>query len=114
MTREQIDCFNSLLNDSEFKGKKQLRHLLWLNTTKPKYEMGDCFLVDSPGEKIFGRPVEKFHAKVVKISSWRDEEEYQYELTGMVKCKDKQITTNFYCRESDLRHRCEDSVTIIE
>lgn len=41
MNTTQIEVFKELLNDKNFKGKEDLKHLLWLNTTKPKLNAGD-------------------------------------------------------------------------
>ena len=48
MTKSQIKIFEELLASEDFKGKKQLKHLLWLNTAAPKFKIGDCFIVTDP------------------------------------------------------------------
>lgn len=41
MNATQIQVLNELLIDKDFKGKAELKHLLWLNTTEPKFKVGD-------------------------------------------------------------------------
>lgn len=45
MNAAQIKVMEELLNDKDFRGKEDLKHLLWLNTTKPKFEVGDTVKV---------------------------------------------------------------------
>ena len=91
MTKAQINTFNKLLADPSFKGKKQLRHLLWLNTTKPKFDIGECFKVSDPGHRLFGYPVKDFNAKITEIKTWKDEEEYFYSLEFEAECNGKSV-----------------------
>lgn len=102
MTNEQIKVFEELLADETFKGKQQLKHLLWLNTSKPQLDVGDCFIVSDRGHKIYGHHVSNFKAKVVRIYSWKDSEEWQYELSMDVECEGKTTTSMVYKTETEL------------
>lgn len=115
MTKQQIKVFEDLLKDKDFQGKKALKHLLWLNTSTPKFKPGDCFIVSDPGHSIGGFPVRNFRAKVVKISSWRDEEDWFYALEASVEINGKQTTVQVHKYESDLQRaeRCEDNVNVL-
>lgn len=113
MTNKQIKVLEELLQDEGFKGKKMLRHLLWRNTTEPKYKKGDCFLVSDPGHRIYGHPVKNFKAKVLSASSFINEEEYQYELEMVVQCDGEEYTTKAYKYESELTVKCQGNVTVI-
>lgn len=113
MTKAQVKVFEELLKDPKFAGKKQLKHLLWRNTTEPKYKKGDCFLVSDPGHRIYGHPVRNFKGKVLSTSSFINEEEYRYELELVVQCDGKEYTTKAYKYESELTVRCDGNVTVI-
>jgi len=115
MTKQQIKVFEELLKDKDFNGKKSLKHLLWLNTSKPKFKIGDCFIVSDPGHRVFNFPVKDFKAKIVKISSWRDEEEWFYTLEASVEYNGKQITTNVNKYENVLwqSKNCDDNVNVL-
>lgn len=114
MTKQQIKVFEELLKDKDFKGKKALKHLLWLNTSTPKFKIGDCFIVSDPGHSIGVYPVKDFRAKVIEISAWKDVEDWFYKLEASVTINGKQITTNIYKYECDLERaaRCEDNVNV--
>ena len=115
MTKQQIKVFEELLKDKDFKGKKALKHLLWLNTSKPKFKVGDCFIVSDPGHRIGNFPVKDFKAKIIEISSWRDEEDWFYHLECFVEINGRQTTTNVHKYETDLDRaiRCEDNVNVL-
>lgn len=116
MTKQQIKVFEDLLKDKSFVGKKSLKHLLWLNTSTPKYKEGDCFIVSDHGHSVFGVPVKNFRAKIIRVSSWRDEEDWFYTLEASVERNGKQITTTISKYESDLNRAktCEDNVNVLE
>ena len=68
MNKKQITVFKELLADPNFKGKKSLEHLLWLNTTEPKYKEGDCFKVTDHGHTIDRA---KIHSLVLHLKEQR-------------------------------------------
>lgn len=115
MTNEQIKVFNELLADDTFKGKPQLKHLLWLNTNKPKYKVGDCFVISDRGVKVFGYPVIDFKAKIDKVTAWKDKEEWYYHLTMYVVCGDKTLEVSAYKYENELlrAEQCSDNKNIL-
>lgn len=113
MTKSQIKVFEALLADPTFKGKKSLRHLLWLNTVKPKYGLGECFKVTDPGHRVYGHPVRNFNAKIIEIVSFRDYEEYRYKLEAEVECDGRKTLVNVYMDEADLRERCKGNLNIL-
>ena len=78
MTKTQLKVLNELLTDPTFKGKRQLGHLIWANTTEPKYNLGDCYLVSDLGRKIYGHVVEDFGGRIVEIIPDLLSEEYRY------------------------------------
>ena len=114
LTASQKKMFEKLLENDAFKGKDQLRHLLWLNTTIPKHSVGDCFLVSEPGHRVFGHPVRNFKGKIIGVHNFKTENVYRYTLEGIVKCGDRQTPVRYYSSESDLVHRCEDNITVVE
>lgn len=115
MKKEDIEVFNRLLEDDTFKGKQQLKHLLWLNTVKPQFKVGDCFIVTDGGHSIFGKPVKDFKAKVVKIASFPSQEEWYYHLVIEAEKKGKKIESYVYKYEFDLKQaeRADDNINIL-
>ena len=114
LTAEQKKVFEDLLEDDNFIGKKSLTHLLWLNTTKPKYKIGDCFLVTEPHHRVYGHPVKDFRGKITKITTYIHTEEYYYTFEGVVRCGDKETTVTYHSPESELKVRCEGNITIAD
>lgn len=112
MKKSQIKVFEELLQDESFRGKDSLKHLLWLNTAEQKFKIGDCFVVSDPGHKVFGYPVCNFKAKVTKIKSWRDTNEWFYCLEMKVSCGNGSTTAAVYKYESELLEleRCNDNI----
>lgn len=115
MTKTQIKVFEELLASEGFKGKKSLKHLLWLNTVEPKYKIGECFAVTDPGHSVYGYPVRNLKGKVTKVSSFRDFEEYQYEVELDVTTGDKHQLVNCYFGENKMNtfERCKDNVNVL-
>lgn len=115
MKKSQIKVFEELLQDKDFRGKKALRHLLWLNTVKPKFNEGDCFKVSDSGHRVYGYPVRDFNAKVISIGSFFNENEWRYELEAYVECDGKTTTTKVYKYESELirAKKCADNVNVL-
>ncbi len=111
MKDEHIKVFEQLLEDETFKGKKQLRHLLWLNTVAPKFKVGDCFEVSESGRKVYGYPIKNFSAKVIRVYSYTDHETWYYELESEVVCGGKKTTVTVFQPEDKLQKakRCENN-----
>lgn len=78
MTKTQLKVLNELLTDPTFRGKRQLGHLIWANTTEPKYSLGDCYRVSDVGRRINGHVVKDFGGKIVEIIPDLLSEEYRY------------------------------------
>lgn len=113
MNKKQITVFEELLADPNFRGKEQLKHLLWLNTTNPKFKAGECFKVTDPGHSFGGYPVKDFNAKIVKSYSFKTSNEWLYELEMDIELNGKHATSKAYKAESDLKIRCEDNKNIL-
>lgn len=115
MTNEQIKVFNDLLASDNFKGKQQLKHLLWLNTSQPKFKAGDFLVISDGGQYVYGYPVKNFKAKVIRAYTWKDQEEWQYELSMEVTCGDKTTEATAYKSENELlrAEQCADNKNVL-
>ena len=103
MNKKQIKVFEELLADPNFAGKKSLRHLLWLNTVKPKYDIGKFVKVTNYAHRIYGHQVIDFKAKVIKHNSYIHDNEWHYELEMEVTCNGKTKTFSEFAPESGLK-----------
>jgi hypothetical protein len=114
MNAKQIKVFEELLKDENFKGKKELNHILWLNTSTPKYKIGECFKVTDRSRRIYGVQIVNFKAKIIRTFSWRDEERHCYELEMECEVGGKHYATKIARYEDELTERCEDNVNVFD
>lgn len=112
MKKTQLNALQKMLEDENVKGKKLLERVLWLNTTEPKYKVGDCYEVSDRGHRVYGNPVKNFTAKIVEVRVNSIDRVYTYKLEAQVKCGEKETTTNIYKSESELKYcrKCKDKV----
>ncbi len=115
MTKEQIAVFEDLLKDPNFKGKKSLNHLLWLNTAPQKGKVGECFTCRADGRtKIYGNRVRLFNGKIKEISAFITGECWYYTLEVVFICGEKIYTTDMHISEDELVCKCGNNVTRFE
>ena len=115
LTKAERTALEKLLNDSQFKGKKWLRFLIWLNTTKPKYKNGECFKVSDPSHRLFGVQAINVNAKIVEVKSFMGEHEYIYTLEAHVVNKDgRELTTSMYAPERLLQVKVKNNENRID
>ena len=102
MNKKQVKVFNQLLEDENFKGKEQLEHLLWLNTSKPKYKVGDCVVIKNCSRNIFGYQVTELKGEVTDIFSYDQSNEWHYRVNAVVFCGSKPMKVIEYALESEI------------
>ena len=110
MKKSEMKVLQSLLEQDGIKGKKLLRGVLWLNTAKPKFKVGDKVKVTDMAMRICEQRVVNWNAKVTKIfMDWREQTiGYETEVTFTVNGATK--TTTVYSDEEGLkRSRSADS-----
>lgn len=110
MKKSEMKVLQNLLEQEGVKGKKLLRGVLWLNTAKPKFKVGDKVKVTDRAMRICEQRVVDWNAKVTKIyMDWR-EESIGYETEVMYTVNGISKTTTVYSREEKLkRSRSADS-----
>lgn len=117
MKKSQIKALEQLIADENVKGKNYLNYVLWLNTSQPKFKIGDCFKVTDRGHSICGYPIKNFNAKIIKIKPsafLRKDWDYTFEL--IVRHNGKEHIVTVYKLESDLmnQERCADNINILD
>lgn len=110
MTKNQLKVLNELMKDQQFKGKRLLKRIIWLNTVEPKYQIGECYKVTDTSRTILGERVVNFKAKIVEIKTMAYDEEYYYTLETTVIKGDKNYTTTLFATEHDLGMKAKDSI----
>lgn len=104
LTKAERTALEKLLNEDDFKGKDMLRHLIWRNTTQPKYKIGDCFKVTDRNRRFFGVPAVNVNGRIINIFTFKTEEVYHYELEVFVLNKDgRETTSSMFAAEEDLK-----------
>lgn len=103
LTKAERTALEKLLADESFKGKKDLRFLIWMNTTNPKFKKGECFKVTDRSRRFYGVPAVGINARITEIEVFRGYQEYRYTLEAHIVNKDGRDTTVFlFADESDL------------
>lgn len=110
MKKSEMKVLQALLEQDGIKGKKLLRGVLWLNTAKPKFKVGDKVKVTNRSMRICEQRVIDWNAKVTKVyMDWHEqsigyETEVSFTVNGITK------TTTVYSPEAELkRSRSADS-----
>lgn len=118
MNKRDIKILERMIADPDIKGKGSLRKVLWLNTVKPKYKVGDCYKVTDPGHRVYGVPIKDFRAKVERIEyRWDVSVQYGrvvYVMTAHVVNGDKEMDANIYMAEYSIGRKVKDNVNVIE
>lgn len=113
MTKQQIKTINELLVSPDFKGKKALRHLLWLNTATPKYNVGDCVYVTERATSVYGYRVINFKGKITKCFTFNTDEVFRYGIDIYCKCGDKETTAYVALDEDEIQKKAPDNINIL-
>ena len=114
MKKSEIKMLQALLEQEDFKGKKLLERVIWLNTTSAKYKVGDFVKFTDIGHRIYGVPVKDFKGRVKEVVSNSRDRTYAYELEIDVTAGDKHLTTNCYILESSISGKVRSNNNIIE
>lgn len=110
LTKAEKTALEKLLQDPDFRGKKALNHLIWMNTTKPKFRKGECFKVTDRAVSFFGVRAVNINARIEGVSVFRDCFEYRYTLVAHIVNKDgRETTSTMYANESDLVVRAKNN-----
>lgn len=103
MERKDINTLKRLVEEN-VKGKRLLERVIWLNTTKPKYEVGQLVIFSHSGRTINGSKVINWVGRVKEIIPNSEEKFYFYELTVKFKNKNGLIEETFgYGKEFELK-----------
>lgn len=114
MTKTELNTLQKLIEKEDTKGKKLLERVVWLNTTKPKYAIGDCYVVTDRGHYIYGVPVINMNAKILDIHSDSRNKLYHYDLElTILTDSGRQDTIKVYINENDIGKKVKDNINKI-
>ncbi len=80
MTKSELNSLQKLMEKEDIKGKKLLDQFIWLNTSKPKYEIDNYYEVTDIGHRIYGVPIENKKGKLIEIKHILSEKQYLYKF----------------------------------
>ena len=110
MKKSQIKVFEELLQDKDFVGKDQIKWLLWRNTSKPKYKVGEFYKASGRGQYVWGYPVKDFKARIKNVYCYKTEAAWYYEMDAVCICGDKKHVTTIFTAEYNIGRKCKDNV----
>ena len=114
MTNEQLNTLKELMQDADFKGKNTLGWLIWRNTYKPKYKVGDFVKTTDYSHRIYGHQVINHNAKVIAITFWQGDRQPHYELEAVYKIDGKEdYITKLYSLENTLGEKTNSNVNYL-
>lgn len=97
MTKSELNTLQKLMEKEDTKGKKLLDQFIWLNTSKPKYEIGNYYIITDIGHRIYGVPLENKKAKLIKIINMSPEKQYLYKFELEFETTDGRHLTSIAC-----------------
>lgn len=114
MTKTELNTLQKLMENEGIKGKKLLDQFIWLNTSKPKYTIGNYYIITDIGHRIYGVPVENKKAKLIGIRHMLSDKQYLYEFELEFETTDgRQLTTTAYVIERCIGERVQDNHNVI-
>lgn len=114
MTKSELNTLHKLMEKEDIKGKKLLEQFIWLNTTKPKYTIGNYYTITDIGHRIYGVPLENKKAKLIRIINMLPEKQYLYKFELEFETTDGRHSTSIACvTETYIGRKAPDNHNII-
>lgn len=114
MTKSELNTLQKLMEKEDIKGKKLLDQFIWLNTSKPKYEIDNYYEVTDIGHRIYGVPIENKKGKLIEIKHISSEKKYVYVFELEFETTDaRHLTSTAYVTERYIGRRVRDNQNII-
>lgn len=114
MTNQELSVLHKLMEKNDTKGKKYLDKFIWLNTTNPKYKIGDCYEITDIGHSICGVPIKDKKGKIVEIINMAREKQYLYVFSlEFQTLDDRKVSTKCYVTETYISKKACDNLNFI-
>ena len=115
MTKAELNTLQKLMEKEDIKGKKLLDQFIWLNTTEPKYAIGNYYRITDIGHRIYGVPVENKKAKLIEVRNILSEKQYLYKFELEFETTDgRHITSTACVTERYIGRRVHDNYNIVK
>lgn len=114
MTKSELNTLQKLMEKEDTKGKKLLDQFIWLNTSKPKYAIGNYYIITDIGHRIYGVPLENKKAKLIEIKTISSEKQYLYKFELEFETTDGRHLTSTACvTERYIGRRVHDNHNVV-
>lgn len=114
MTKSELNTLQKLMEKEDIKGKKLLNQFILLNTSKPKYGIGNYYIITDMGHKIYGVPMQNKKGKLIEIKHISSEKKYVYVFELEFETTDgRHLTSTAYVTERYIGRRVQDNQNII-
>lgn len=114
MTKSELNTLQKLMEKEDTKGKKLLDQFIWLNTSKPKYGIGNYYIITDIGHRIYGVPIQNKKGKLIEIKHILSQKQYAYEFELEFETTDGRHLTSTACvTERYIGRRVSDNHNII-
>lgn len=114
MTKSELNTLQKLMEKENIKGKKLLDQFIWLNTSKPKYEIGNYQVITDIGHRIYGVPIQNKKGKLIEIKHILSQKQYVYKFELEFETTDgKHLTSTACVTERYIGRRVRDNQNII-
>ncbi len=114
MTKTELNTLQKLMEKEDTKGKKLLDKFIWLNTSKPKYTIGNYYIITGIGHRIYGVPVKNKKAKLIGIRHMLSDKKHLYEFELKFETTDgRHLTSTTWITEEYIGERVQDNHNVI-
>lgn len=81
--KDKIELLKSLIEDENIKGKKLLKKVLWLNTSKPEFKVGDKVLFNDTQLSIYGNRCYGWKGVIIEVTTLINAMTYHYHIESI-------------------------------
>lgn len=114
MTKSELNTLQKLMKKEDIKGKKLLDQFIWLNTSKPKYGIGNYYIITDIGHRVYGLPIQNKKAKLIEIRSILIKKQYLYKFELEFETTDgRHLTSTAYVTERYIGRRVRDNHNVV-
>lgn len=114
MTKSELNTLQKLMEKEDIKGKKLLDQFIWLNTSKPKYGIGNYYIITDIGHRVYGLPIQNKKAKLIEIRSILIKKQYLYKFELEFETTDgRHLTSTAYVTERYIGRRVRDNHNVV-
>lgn len=113
MKKKYLNVLEEMQNAEDVKGKKLIERLIWLNTTEPRFKVGECYQVTDLTYRVFGVRVKNFNGKLIEARPHSAEKMYTYKFELEVEAEGTNKTVEIVTIESNIGKKVKHNLNVI-